>query len=321
MRRALLCLALSLACTVGARAQGTASAWPTRPIHMVVAFAPGGPADIVARLLGIRLTEVLGQPVVVENRGGAGGNIGAQAVAKAAPDGYTVLVTTSALAVNVSLFAQPGYDAEKDFIPVAAVATQPNMIVVNPALPVKSIAELIEWARTNKAAFATPGSGTTPHLTAENLFRMINHLDMPAIHFRGAGPAVAAVVAGEPAIGSAAIASPLPHVKAGKLRALAVSSASRVPALPDVPTLTELGFPIEDSTWVGLFLPAGTPPAIAQKLNEAVNRSLQNPELKASLDAQAFQPVGGTQREFGDYVRTEIVKWGKVVKAGKIQPE
>ncbi len=179
----------------------------------------------------------------------------------------------------------------------------------------------IDWARKHPAAFGTPGSGTTPHLTGENLFRITSHLDMPAVHFKGAGPAIAAVVSGEPPVGAAAIASPLPHVKAGKLRALAVSSARRVPALPDVPTLTELGFPIEDSTWIGLFLPAGTPPAIVARLNEAVNRALQNPEMKERLDAQAFEGVGGSQREFADYVRAEILKWGKVVKAGNIKPE
>ena len=321
MRKLLSCVALSLACASGAWAQGTGPAWPTRPVHLVVAFAPGGPADIIARLVGVRLTEELGQAVVVENKGGAGGNVGAQMVARAAPDGYTVLVTTSAFAVNVSLFSNPGYEPEKDFIPVAAIATQPNMIVVNPSLPVKTIPELIDWARKHPSAFGTPGSGTTPHLTGENLFRLTNHLDMPAVHFKGAGPAIAAVVTGEPPVGAAAIASPLPHIKAGKLRALAVSSARRVPALPDVPTLTELGYPIQDSTWIGLFLPAGTPPAIAAKLNEAVNRALQNPEMKERLEAQAFEGVGGSQREFADYVRSEIAKWGKVVKAGNIRPE
>jgi len=321
MRKLLSCVALGLACAGGAWAQGAATTWPTKPVHLIVAFAPGGPADIIARLVGVRLTEELGQPVVVENKGGAGGNVGAQMVARAAPDGYTVLVTTSAFAVNVSLFSNPGYEPEKDFIPVAAIATQPNMIVVNPSLPVKTIPELIDWARKHPAAFGTPGSGTTPHLTGENLFRLTSHLDMPAVHFKGAGPAVAAVVGGEPPVGAAAIASPLPHIKAGKLRALAVSSARRVPALPDVPTLTELGFPIQDSTWIGLFVPAGTPPAIAAKLNEAVNRALQNPEMKERLDAQAFEGVGGSQREFADYVRSEISKWGKVVKAGNIRPE
>ena len=321
MRKLLSCVALSLACASGAWAEGNGPAWPTRPVHLIVAFAPGGPADIIARLVGVRLTEELGQPVVVENKGGAGGNVGAQMVARAAPDGYTVLVTTSAFAVNVSLFSNPGYEPEKDFIPVAAIATQPNMIVVNPGLPVKTIPELIDWARKHPSAFGTPGSGTTPHLTGENLFRLTNHLDMPAVHFKGAGPAIAAVVTGEPPVGAAAIASPLPHVKAGKLRALAVSSAKRVPALPDVPTLTELGYPIQDSTWIGLFLPAGTPPAIAARLNEAVNRALQNPEMKERLEAQAFEGVGGSQREFADYVRSEIAKWGKVVKAGNIRPE
>ena len=321
MKHVLLSLTLCVCALAPARAQQAAPAWPVKPIHFIVAFAPGGPADIIARLIGVKLSEDLGQQVIVENRGGAGGNIAAQFVAKSAPDGYTALVTTSAFTVNVSLFAQPGYNPEKDFVPIAAIATQPNLIFVHPSVPAKTIPELLDWARRNPAAFATPGSGTTPHLTGENLFRISSHLDVPAVHFRGAGPAIGAVVAGEPPVGAAAIASPLPHIKAGKLRALAVSSARRVPALPDVPTLTELGYPIVDSTWIGLFLPAGTPPAIARALNEAVNRALQSADFRERLDAQAFEPVGGTQREFGDYVRSEIVKWAKVVRAGNVKPE
>jgi tripartite-type tricarboxylate transporter receptor subunit TctC len=299
-----------------------AQSWPDKPVKFVIPFAPGGPADIVARLTGQKLTDILGQPVIVESRAGAGGNIGAAAVAKSAPDGYTALVTTSAFAVNVSLSPNSGYDAERDFIPIVAVAKQANLIFVNPTLQVKTVAELIALAKTTKLAFASPGSGTTPHLTAENLFNLIAKLDMPAIHFRGAGPSAAAVVGGEPPVGAGAIATPLPFVKSGKLRALAVSSAVRVAALPEVPTLAEAGFPgFNDDTWIGIFLPAGTSPAIAQKLNESINRALQSADMRDKLEALAFEPVGGSPAQFAAYVKAEIVKWGKVVREGNIKAE
>ena len=291
-----------------------AQSWPTKPIHLIVPFVPGGPADIAARLVAQKLPETLGEQAIIDNRGGAGGNIGAVVVAKSAPDGYTVLLTTSAFAVNMSLFSDPGYDAQKDFIPVVMVASQPNLFFVNPSVPAKTLREFIDYAKNRKLAFASPGSGTTPHLTAENVLRVISKLDITPIHYRGAAPAVAAVVAGEPPIGCGAVAGPLAQVKAGRLRAIAVSSAKRIPALPDVPTLAEAGIPgVEDYTWIGMFVPAGTPAAIVQKLNDAVNREIQSSDMRERLAAQAFDPAGGSQEQFAEYVKTEIVKWGKVV--------
>jgi tripartite-type tricarboxylate transporter receptor subunit TctC len=311
-------IALALAAMTAAHAQ----TWPVKPVRFVIPFAPGGPADIIARLTGQQLAEILGQPVVVESRAGAGGNIGAAAVAKSAPDGYTALVTTSAFAVNVSLTPNPGYDAERDFIPTVVVAKQANLIFVHPGVPATNLAELLAYAKNAKLAFASPGSGTTPHLTAENLFNVISKLGMPAIHFRGAGPSAAAVVGGEPPVGAGALATPLPFVKSGKLRALAVSSPARVAALPEVPTFAESGFPgVNDETWIGIFLPAGTPAAIVQKLNASVNQALQSADMRERLAALAFEPVGGTPREFADYVKAEIAKWGKVVREGNIKAE
>jgi tripartite-type tricarboxylate transporter receptor subunit TctC len=300
---------------------GHAQTWPAHPLRMVVPFAPGGPADIAARLIGQKLTGNLGQQILIDNRGGAGGNIGTAVVAKSAPDGYTVLLTTSALAVNVSLFPNAGYDAERDFIPVAIIASQPNLIFVNPGVPARTLAEFLKFAKTSKLSYASPGSGTTPHLTAENLFNVLAKLDMTPIHFRGAGPAIAAVVAGEPSVGSGAISTPLAQVKAGRLRALAVSSARRIAALPDVPTLAEAGFPMQDYTWIGVFLPSGTPSAIVQKLNESINRAIESPDIRERLDALAFEPVGGSLQQVAEYVRAEIIKWGKVVRETGAKPD
>jgi tripartite-type tricarboxylate transporter receptor subunit TctC len=296
-------------------ANALAQPYPSKPIRVAVAFPPGGPVDIIARLMGPKLSELLGQSIVVENVVGAGGNVAAVRVAKAAPDGYTVLAHSSAYAVNPTLIPNAGYDGEKDFIPLAIVASQPNLIVVHADFPAKTLAELLERARTEKLAFASAGNGTTPHLTGENLFKVRAKVDITHIPFKGGGPAAAAVLSGQPPIGSIAGSAPLPHIKAGKLRALAVSSAQRLAALPDVPTLGELGFPgMEDYTWVGFFVPAGTPADVAQKLNDALLRVARDPQIKERLEALAFDVTAAPLADTAAYVKSELAKWGKVVR-------
>jgi tripartite-type tricarboxylate transporter receptor subunit TctC len=303
--------ALLLSIAVPVFAQG----YPNKPMRMVVAFPPGGPVDIIARLIAPKIGEALGQPVVVENVGGAGGNLAASRVAKAPGDGYTILAHSSAYAVNPALSANPGYEAEKDFIAVAVVASQPNVIVVHADFPARTLPELLALAKREKLAFASPSSGTTPHLTAENLFKVQARVDITHVPFKGAGPAIAAVLGGQPPIGSMAGAAPMPHIKSGKVRALAVSSGKRLASLPDVPTLGELGFAgMEDYTWVGLFVPAGTPADSVQRLNEAVLRGVQAADLKARLDSLAFEATAAPLRETATYVRGELAKWAKVVR-------
>src|SRR5437588_2167900 len=292
-----------------------AQPYPSKPIHLVVAFRPGGPVDIVARLITPKLSETRGESIVVENRAGAGGNLPTSQVAKAAPDGYTLLAHSASYAINPSLWSNPGYDPEKDFAPVAIVASQPNLIVVNEAFPARTLEQLLQMARTGRLAYASPSSGTTAHLTAENLFRVRAKLDITHVPFKGAGPAVAAVVGGQPPIGSLGAAGPISQIKAGRLRALAVSGSHRLAALPEVPTLGELGFAgMEDYVWIGLFAPAGTSQETMQKLNGAVLKVVQAPEIRARLVALGFEPSAVPLRDTEQYVRDEIAKWARVVR-------
>ena len=296
---------------------GTAFAqpYPSKNIRMAVAFPPGGPVDIIARLIGPKLGDALGQSVVVENKAGASGNIATTEVARSAPDGYTLLTHSSAYAVNPSLYSNAGYDPNKDLIPVAIVASQANIILVNASFPANTLEELRQKMLAGKLAFGSPGSGTTPHLTAQNLFHVRWKADVTHIPFKGAGPMIPAVLGGEPPIGCMAGSAPMANIKAGKLRALAVSSGKRLAQLPDVPTLTELGYAgMEDYTWVGIFAPAGTPPDVVQKLNEAIVRIANEPEMKKRLDTLAFEVTAAPLRETSEYLKTEVAKWAKVVK-------
>ena len=306
----LIAVLLAMVCSTAA-----AQSYPAKPIHVLVAFPPGGPVDIIARLIAPKMGELLGQQIIVENKVGASGNVATAEVAKSAPDGYTLLTHSSAYAVNPTLFSNPGYDPAKDLLPIAVVAQQANIVLVNASFPARTLEELKSAMQKGKTAFASPGAGTTPHLTAENLFHLRWKTDATHVPFKGAGPAVTGLLSGEPPIGCMAGSGPMANIKAGRLRALAVSSAKRLPQLPDVPTHGELGYGgMEDYTWVGLFAPAGTPRDIAQKLNDAVLKSIQDPELRQRLDALAFDPTAAPLAQTADYVRAEVAKWASGVR-------
>ena len=306
---------LFLAACAFAASSALAQGYPSKPIHLLVAFPPGGPTDIIARLVSTKLGEAFGQPVVVENRVGASGNLATGEVARSAPDGYTLLTHSSAYVVNPSLYSNAGYDPNKDLIPVSVVAQQANIILVNASFPAKTLEELRKQVTSRKLAFASPGAGTTPHLTAENLFHVRWKADITHIPFKGAGPAVAGMLASEPPIGCMAGSGPMSNIKSGKFRALAVSSSHRLSQMPEVPTLDELGYKgMEDYTWIGIFAPAGTPPEIAQKLNEAILRIIQMPDIRERLDGLAFEATAQPLAPTAEYVRSEVVKWARVVK-------
>ena len=313
--RSLARLFASVAASVALSGAAHAQSYPVKPVRFVVAFAPGGAADLVARLLGQKIGEQWGQAIVVENRGGAGGTVAAQQIAKSAPDGYTVLVTTSALPVSAALNPGAGYDAERDFVPVTLAASSPNIIVASPASGIRTLREAMDRAKSGKLNYATAGAGTTPHLSAEYLFKVLGKVDVVHVPYKGAGPAIQALVAGETELASIAISAAVPQVKGGKAIGLAVTSDKRVAALPEVPTVAEAGFPgFADYTWVGLFLPAGAPPEVVARLNEEAQKALRAPDVREKLAAVGFEPVGSGPREFAPYLKDELAKWGKVVK-------
>ncbi len=289
--------------------------WPDRPVRIIVAFPPGASTDVLSRALANALAPVLGQPVVVENRPGAGGNIATVAVRRSAPDGQVFLAHSVAYAVNPSLFRNAGYDAVTDLEPVAMLASTPNIITVNTdKLNVASLAELIAAARTRPLDYGSSGIGTTTHLGMELLFRSLARVEVQHVPF-GPAQAVTAVVGGQVPIGSTSLPPALPMVRDGRLRGIAVTSLRRDPSLPDVPTVAEQGFPgFEALTWFGLMAPPGTPAAITDRMNAEVNRVLAGAETKARLDAMGFVPDLRDRPAFAVYLREEVAKWANVVR-------
>jgi tripartite-type tricarboxylate transporter receptor subunit TctC len=295
-----------------------AQSYPSKPIRIVVPFPPGGATDIIARAVGADLTRQWAQPVAIENRAGAGGNLGADQVAKSAPDGYTlVMATVGTHAINMSLYSKMPYDTVRDFSPVSLVAAVPNILVVHPSVPVKSVKELIDLARSKPGTlnYASSGNGTSIHLSGE-LFKTMTGVQMTHIPYNGSGPAVASLLGGQTNLMFDNMPSALPHVKAGKLRALAVTTPRRAAVVPDLPTIAESGLPgFDASSWFGLLGPAGVPRDIVGKLSSAVIAGLQAPEMRERLSSQGADPIGSTPDQFAAHIQSEIAKWAKVVKA------
>jgi tripartite-type tricarboxylate transporter receptor subunit TctC len=326
-RRKLLAAAALLTAVVvygQSASPASAQAYPNKPVRVVVGFAPGGPTDVIARILGQKLSENLGQQFVIENRVGAGGNIAMGLVAKSAPDGYTILVVSSAYVVNPSLYGKNiTYDPYKDFEPITNFADSPNIMVVNPSVPAKTAKELIEVVKASpgKYSFATAGIGTTPDLAGE-LFRMTFDLDMVRVPFNGAAPALTSTMQGQTPVAFSAMPPATEMVKSGQLRGLAVASAKRSPALPDVPTFAEMGISGQESnTLQGVFVPAGTPRAIVDLLYRESVKILAQQEVKDRLATLGFQAIGNTPEEFTAQIKVEIAKWEKVIRAANIKVE
>lgn len=294
------------------------TSYPTKPIRLVLPYPPGGGSDTIVRPLAQRLSAELGQQVVIDNRGGAGGAIGMEAAARAAADGYTlVLALTAQLAVNVSLYKKLPYDPIRDYAPITLLATGPYLLVVHPSLPVISLKDLIALARARPGAitYASSGNGSGGHLAAE-LLKTMTGANMLHIPYKGGGPALIDVLAGQVQVLFATYISSRGHIQAGRLRSLGVSTAKRPAALPDMPTIAEAGVPGYDSgVWYAMLAPAGTPPEVITRLNREIVRVLNQPDFHKLLVDQAIDPIGGTPEQLGDFIRSEIAKWAKVVKA------
>jgi len=314
------CALAALAISASAHAE----VYPAKPIHMIVAYPPGGGTDIVGRMVAQKLGETLGQSVVVENRGGASGNIGTEIAARSAPDGYTVLMGNVAPnAINVSLFRNLPFDPVSDFAPVSLVASTSNILVVHPSTPARTVKEVVALARSRPGTlnFASAGVGSSSHLAGE-LFRILAGADIVHVPYKGAGPAMVDVLSGQVQLYFATMPAAMPHVKSGKLVPIAVTSLGRSQALPDVPTVAESGVPgFEASTWYGLLAPAHSPDAAIARLHESVVKVLGDAALRAKLADQGFEPVGDSPKEFAVYIRSEIAKWGKVIRDAGIRPE
>ncbi len=322
MRRTALPLLLLAACAWPALS--LAQSWPSRPIRLVVPFTPGGTTDILARVVGQKTTEALAVQVLIDNRPGAAGIIGAEAVARAKPDGYTILLATNGiLAVNASLYTKLPYDPVKDFAPITLVATVPSLLVVNPGQPIRSVKELIAVARAKPGdlRYGSSGTGGAPWMAVETL-KLMAGVDIQEVPYKGAAPLTTDLIAGEIALTITGIPALISHVRSGKLRGLAVSSAKRSAAVPDLPTIAEAGLPgYEVSTIYGLFAPAGTPGEFIAKLHAAVSNGVRQPDVMERLSAEGAEPDGGPPEELARLIRAEIPRWAKVVKASGVKPQ
>jgi tripartite-type tricarboxylate transporter receptor subunit TctC len=300
-----------------------AQSWPSKPIRYVVPFPPAGATDITARIMADKISGPLGQPVVVENRPGAAGNVGSEFVAKSAPDGYTILQLTVAQSISATLYAKLNYDLEKDLAPAAMVALVPNVMIVHPSVPANSVAEFIALAKAKpgKINFASSGSGTSIHMSAE-MFKMLTGVNIVHIPYKGSGPALADLIGGQVDVMFDNLTSSIGHIRSGRLRALAITSATRYPELPELPTMQEAGVPgYEATAWFGIVVPKGTPRDVIARINGEVNKALAQPDVKEKLAQQGALARAWTPEQFGDFIHNEVVKWGKVVKASGAKVE
>lgn len=312
-----------LSLTPLSQAHAQENAYPNNPIRLVVTFSPGGSVDIIARLIGPKLSELLGQPVVVENRSGASGIIGTDAVAKSKPDGYTLMMHTIPFVANQHLYKSLPYDTSSDFTPVSLIAASPSVLVVNPSLPVHSVKELIDLVKSKPGEldYATAGAGTNPHIAGE-LFNSLANIEMSPVHYRGGGPALTAVWGGEVPIMFTNVSESAPVIKAGKLRALAVTGSKRSKVYPDMPTVAEAGVEgYEFSTWHGMLAPADTPEEVVTLLNEKLTEVLRTPEIAKRFDEMGLSIIASTPSEFADHLAKESKKWGQVIKDRNITVE
>jgi len=314
-----------LAASLASAATNTAAAaaWPDHPVKVIVGFTPGGPTDLVARLVAQKLTEQTGKNFYVENVPGAGGNVGAVKAAQSTPDGYTILVTGGNITNNPFLYAHAGYDPLKDFDAVSVVAATPVVLAVHPSVPAKTVKELVDWIHANpgKESYASPGTGTPPQLTGALFVHALN-LDLVHVPFNGGGSAVEATVGNHTPISFGAMAPAMPLIKSGDLRALAVTGKERSPALPDVPTMAESGFPeVEGATWTAVAVPAGTPKEIIAQLHDMIVKSLGEADVKDKLAAMAYAPIGNSPEECEAFFKSEMAKWGKVIQDAGLKAE
>lgn len=324
MRRCLTTWALASIAVMSALAlpqQASTQPYPSRPVRIIVPVAPGGPTDVFARLVANKLSESLGKQFYVENIAGAGGNIGIGQAGKAAPDGYSILIASNLYVVNPTLYEKIPYDPVKDFEPVTLALDVANIVTVNPSIPAKTLKELEAFIRANRGqhSYATGGLGTTPHLMGEQ-FRLAHGLDLVHIPFNSGGLAIGSAIAGHTPISFGALPPAVPLVKEGKLRALAVSGRTRSPALPDVPTLAEAGYPdIKGDAWQGVFAPAGTPRDIITLLNREIVRIIALPDMKARWAELGYEPIASTPEAFAQQIKSDIEAWGKVIRAADIK--
>ena len=317
MRRLFIILALI------ASHAALAQTYPAKPVRVVVPFPPGGGTDIVARTVTPKMAEILGQPFVIENRAGAGGNIGTEAVAKSPADGYTLLVASASTAINTTLVPNLSWDFQRDFAPVVLMVVNNHLLAAHPSVPANNVRELLALAKAKpgQVTYASYGPGSSAHLTAE-LFKLMAGVDLLHIPYKGAAPAVNDLLGGQVNIVFADVAAMLSHLKSGKLKALGIGSAKRFEGLPEVPTIAESGVPgFEAGGFLGLVAPAGTPPAVIQALNGAAQKSLAQPEVRDRLIGLASPPVGGTPEQFAAHIKGEIDKWARVIRAANIKAE